>query len=279
MITIHLMGGLGNQLFQIFCLLNYSLKYKTAFRLPLSKRDLLSPLDNKSPRPTYWENIFKNLSQFLVQFEAPSILYQETSFLYTKIPELDFQHNYKLFGYFQSYKYFEENYDNILRLLDISNKIKMVKENNKRYFDKRTISLHFRIGDYITRPDCHPILNEDYYIKAILYITERAKVEQILYFGEFGDQKLIEERITKLKQFFPDIDFVWCNFNLPDWEQMLLMASCEHNILANSSFSWWGAYLNRNLSKMVCYPTVWFGSSMKNDLRDLFPEKWIKIGV
>ena len=56
---------------------------------------------------------------------------------------------------------------------------------------------------------------------------------------------------------------------------MLYMSLCRHNIIANSSFSWWGAYFNSNKEKIVCYPSVWFGNNM--DTRDLCPETWIKM--
>jgi hypothetical protein len=58
---------------------------------------------------------------------------------------------------------------------------------------------------------------------------------------------------------------------------MLLMSVCDHNIIANSTFSWWGAYLNQNPSKIVCYPGTWFGPALKHDTRDLFPTDWVKM--
>jgi hypothetical protein len=64
---------------------------------------------------------------------------------------------------------------------------------------------------------------------------------------------------------------------LEDWEQMLLMSLCNHNIIANSTFSWWGAYLNDNPGKIVCYPEHWFMPEVKKDVTDLFEEDWIKI--
>ena len=65
---------------------------------------------------------------------------------------------------------------------------------------------------------------------------------------------------------------------IPDWQQMLLMSICNDNIIANSTFSWWGSYFNENPDKIVCYPGVWFGPKLtQNNTVDLFPEDWKKI--
>jgi hypothetical protein len=66
---------------------------------------------------------------------------------------------------------------------------------------------------------------------------------------------------------------------LADWEQLLLMSCCHHNIIANSTFSWWAAYFNSWKDKIVCYPSVWFGNIANHDTKDLCPEEWIKIQV
>ena len=58
---------------------------------------------------------------------------------------------------------------------------------------------------------------------------------------------------------------------------MLLMSNCNHNLIANSTFSWWGAYFNSNTERKVCYPSVWFGPECRNSTRDLFPENWVKV--
>jgi hypothetical protein len=66
---------------------------------------------------------------------------------------------------------------------------------------------------------------------------------------------------------------------LSDWEQLLFMSCCNHNIIANSTFSWWAAYFNSWEDKIVCYPSVWFGPSANHNTMDLCPESWNKISV
>jgi hypothetical protein len=68
---------------------------------------------------------------------------------------------------------------------------------------------------------------------------------------------------------------VLCDYSIPDYEQLLLMSLTSHNIIANSTFSWWGAYFNNNINKIVCYPSLWNGSN--NNVKDLFPDSWNKI--
>ena len=101
----------------------------------------------------------------------------------------------------------------------------------------------------------------------------------ILIFGECDDDKVINGRIRDFKHHFPNVNFIKCNYDIPDWEQMLLMSLCDHNIIANSSFSWWGAYFNKNPEKIVCYPSQWFGPTLRNDVSDLFPDGWNRINV
>ncbi len=99
------MGGLGNQLFQIFALINLSFELKIPFKLPVNKNDIVSPLDKQSKRPTYWNNIFKILQRFVIQFEEPYVLIKENhDSTFYNLAELPLQNNknYKLHGYFQS---------------------------------------------------------------------------------------------------------------------------------------------------------------------------------
>ena len=74
------------------------------------------------------------------------------------------------------------------------------------------------------------------------------------------------------------MDFIGIDHNIPDWQQLLLMSGCHHNIIANSTFSWWGAYMNTNAGKVVLYPEVWFGPKLSDkNVEDLCPLEWRKI--
>jgi hypothetical protein len=291
MITCYLMGGLGNQLFQIFCTIAYSIKTKNPFWFS-NKKQLGEFGQGITVRYTYWESFLKSLKPFIKNLEYTSDMYtiREKRFEYSSLEEIYIRdENVLLYGYFQSPLYFEEYKTHIFKMIKLNDNKEIVKQiyfnnnsNEDKYLDlSRTISLHFRIGDYKLYPDAHPILNIDYYNNALQYILNNNKIcENILYFFEQKDIKEVTEKINILKQSFTNVNFIPINnsIGLEDWQEMLLMSMCKHNIIANSSFSWWGAYLNDNTEKIVCYPELWFGSALKDKcIKDLFPKNWIKI--
>ena len=137
--------------------------------------------------------------------------------------------------------------------------------------------MHFRLGDYKKLQDFHPIATHKYYENALNCFKSQFPETNfnILYFCEDEDANEVLTTIQNLEKEFPNYKFKRANNTLADWEQMLYMSLCRHNIIANSSFSWWGAYFNSNKEKVVCYPSVWFGNNM--DTRDLCPDSWIKM--
>jgi hypothetical protein len=279
MIYIEIMGGLGNQLFQIFCGIAYSLENRIPFKINANKFDLVSPLDNISKRPTYWSNILKNLSPFTYQEQLAIPTYiEKTHFRFKKIPIIT--QDFRLHGYYQSYKYFDGQFANICKMINLDNQKAELYKKYKILFTgvKKPISMHFRIGDYIKNQEMHPILNSTYYIESINYLRSKMpNLEEnyyLLIFGELCDNEKIAQAIENIKN-ISNIEILICDYNIPDYEQLLLMSLTSHNIIANSTFSWWGAFLNNNVNKLVCYPSLWNGSN--NNVKDLFPETWTKI--
>jgi hypothetical protein len=278
------MGGLGNQLFQIFATISYAINYKIKFNF--NKCDFTGGVGKTIKRDTYWDNFLYKLKPFLLSNkEFPQLkTIKEKEFAYNNLDILSVSsENICLYGYFQSYKYFQNVYYTIYKLLDIDKQkdkvVHLYNELSKTNFERnKTISLHFRLGDYKKITEVHPIMPYEYYKNALQHIiTNDTTISNILYFCEEEDIQDVEITINKLKNDFGTIHFERTNNHLKDWEQMLLMSCCKHNIIANSSFSWWGAYLNNNLKKIVCYPHTWFGSNVKHDTKDLFPKEWVKI--
>lgn len=280
MITCNLMGGLGNQIFQIFTTISYAIKSKNRF--DFLDVDKLGE-GSTTIRPTYWNTFFSNLKPFLIKkFPEPIHVIREKDFLYNELPINEmYNKNVLIYGYFQSYKYFHNHYAVICRMIGLE------KKKNELLFNlgftndflKNSCSMHFRIGDYKNIQHVHPLATYDYYEKTLSHIQNKNPSQSftIFYFCEEVDIEDVLQIIKPLSLKFVDYNFERGDNSLEDWEQMLLMSSCHHNIIANSSFSWWAAYLNTWEDKIVCYPSVWFGPSANIDTRDLCPDDWKKI--
>ena len=278
MITSYLMGGLGNQLFQIFAAISYAINNKHKFSF-VNNSILTSGLTR---RYTYWGNLLHRLKFCLVNQYNHDILLKEKCFSYNKVESITNLHsNIMLYGYFQSYKYFQENYETIYKLLDFKNQKEILLQKvqlNKLYLNN-TISMHFRMGDYKKLHNYYPIQKYEYYETSLNCIKSAKPYIQfnVLFCCEEEDIDDVLIIINKLALRFPTYTFNKCDNSLEDWEQMLLMSCCHHNIIANSSFSWWSAQLNEEPDKLVCYPSVWFGPDAKHDTCDLCPPDWIEI--
>ena len=118
-----------------------------------------------------------------------------------------------------------------------------------------------------------------YYKTALQHTIQRTGRNDwnILYFYEKQDTDMVKERIELLQEEFNHLTFTPINTEIVDYEQVLLMSLCQHNIIANSSFSWWGAWLNSNPDKKVIAPVNWFGQQANLDTSDLIPGNWIRL--
>ena len=297
MITCQIMGGLGNQLFQICTTIAYAIQQKQSFGFVYSPFSI-----GMTKRSTYWDDLLFNLKKYTyLSLDKQERMIRETGFHYTELPNLfppiNDDATILLYGYFQSPKYFQKEWNQIHEMIDFDElkiKIRTKIQPLLSLTDlQNTISMHFRMGDYKLVPDCYEILTLEYYEKSIRFILNKIKKREkksgkskssknILYFCEDKDHQYVIPMIEKLKYIFPHLNFMKVDNDLwEDWEQMLLMSYCKYNIIANSTFSWWGAFLNSNENRIVCYPSIWFGPKNAHfDTRDLFPNTfWEKIEI
>lgn len=279
-ITCQLMGGLGNQLFQISTVI--AIGSNTQRKIVFTYSDVL---ETGIIRSTYWNNFLSGLKIFTkpaVELAKTDFrFYKEESFAYNPPPNFENVKNLWLYGYFQSYKYFEDKKDLLFKLLRLTQqKDEAIKQNPALIsHDHNNIAMHFRLGDYKNIQDCHPLMTLEYYENALRFIVE-SKVEsshRVLYFCQAEDDSIVAEYINRLSNLFPEVTFQKVEDDIVDWKQLLLMSCCNDNIIANSTFSWWGAYFNENANKIVCYPEVWFGPKLSHNISDLFPVDWHKI--
>ncbi|MEI6553564.1 MAG: alpha-1,2-fucosyltransferase, partial [bacterium] len=135
-----------------------------------------------------------------------------------------------------------------------------------------SISIHIRRGDYISNQEAnnfHGSCSIDYYTEAINII--KGKVSNPIFFVFSDDIAWVKENLKS------DIVATWVSeYNLDNTEDLLLMSFCKHQIIANSSFSWWGAYLNRNINKIVIAPKKWIANKGYNT-DEITPSSWIKL--
>ena len=270
-ITCSLMGGLGNQLFQIFATMAHGI-YTNQSVVFLRQEKL-------GARFTAWNTLLKGLQPILVN-ELPynMLVVREPEFPYNKLPYIPSK-NVSFFGYFQSEKYFKQCYNHIYQICGIGKRRDELKVRlPSDEFLGTTVSLHFRIGDYKKIQHYHPIMTLEYYSNALAHIQSKVSGPlKVVYFCEEVDLGDVLVVVDNLEKKFPECAFVRCVEGLADWEQMLYMSFCNHNIIANSTFSWWGAYFNPNAEKIVCYPSVWFGPAANADVRDLCPSEWVRV--
>jgi hypothetical protein len=291
MISIQLMGGLGNQLFQIFTTIAYAIRHKRKFIFPYS--------DKLGQRVTYWNNFMSPLKLFTTANMIHKVsnddinnlpLVSERGYHFHEFHQLDSVDMFQLGGYFQSYKYFQDAQDQIYGLFRMEQQKTTAKGRYGNLFagHANVISMHFRLGDYKQLQQYHPIMPPVYYRDSLSKIIEKGELKKarVLYFCEAEDNEYVRSVVKEIQQLFENgtcvLEFVKVDDKIEDWKQMLIMSVCQHNIIANSSFSWWGAYLNANPSKIVCYPSLWFGDVMHQhhgykDTSDLFPPEWIKV--
>lgn len=291
-ITCNIMGGLGNQLFQIATTIAYAIRMKCVFVFPYS-------IEVFKNRFSYWHSFLSSLRSFTTDNPKGKRTntdlnylpkYPERAHHFTPIPAFD--RSVFLQGYFQSYLYFEKEKDAFFQYIRLREQQEKIRAFYSDYFPENvvTVSMHFRIGDYQFLPDYHPILPFAYYQRALDLLLRKISDSSsetpihVLYFCEKEDHVKVQNVLESLEYDREKVSLVHVEDAMEDWQQMLMMSLCDHHIIANSTFSWWGAYFHSYFSRkdtiepMILYPSIWFGPALREKVvSDLFPKDWIKI--
>ena len=286
MVVIYLRDRLGNQLFQIA--FGYAVAKKLNKKLYFFG-DIQSELLHVNK---HFKNLNINILP-IVEYNKFSAKRNKTFFnrigiskYYLQYNELEFSYcpisdNIKtpiLFkGFWQSPLYFSGYEKDILELFEINNQ--NLNELSLGYLKKiqltTSVAIHIRRGDYIssaTNLQKHGICDKVYYNKSIDLLN--ATISNLKYFIFTDDPNWALEHMQ-----FPNAEIVLTkNQGENAWQDMFLMSSCNHQIIANSSFSWWAAWLNKNENKLVIAPKIWFADAKFNDATTgLIPKSWIRL--
>lgn len=264
MIFCNLQGGLGNMFFQIAATISLSIDNDVDFCFPNLNQhlDYLNADNHYNSKLNHSKEyliFLKNLQTFNIQY-FDSIIKYPFDFVKKDIPK----NNVLIDGFFQSEKYFKHNRETIIKTFDFKNNISLPNK-YKELLDNKCTSIHVRRGDYVKYPNLHPTQSLEYYLNSIYLLSHKTDI-----FLVFSD------------------DINWCKENLKidnavyiekekDYIELYLMSLCDNNIISNSSFSWWGAWLNEKEDKTVIGPEKWFGNDIKHNTGDIIPEDWIKL--
>lgn len=254
MISSYFQGGLGNQLFQISAALSLAEDNGDKSVFNMAYHDL--PKQGRKCK-NYLNSILRNVN-FSSKYK-PSSFYHEPDFCYNKIP---YSPNICLVGYFQSEKYFVHNREIIKKTFSIDKESQeIIKSKYDNILNKAPISVHIRRGDYLSSNGVHPVCTKDYYERAFEMFDADST---FLIFSD--DIKWCRQNFIGDRYYFAEGN--------EDYIDLYLMSKCSHNIIANSSFSWWAAWLNDNTHKRVISPKNWFGGDAKFDTKDVRPQGW-----
>jgi hypothetical protein len=247
-------GRAGNQLFQIACCIATAKKHGVDYYIP-----------NETASPETWEFYFKD--KFPIYTKEMKMMlrddyYEPSSFNFVPVPYRQGT-NLLLHGYWQTEKHFSEYREDILKAFDFM-------YNGIKY---PYVSIHVRRGDYLELEDKHPTVNDSYLKQAIKIFSDKGHKFYMVYSDDYEWCK------KYFMDNYPDLNFTYSVGNSAV-DDLTSMSCCEHNIISNSSFSWWGAWLNRNPNKIVVSPSAknWFGKGNSHLLTEnIIPESWVQI--
>jgi hypothetical protein len=256
-------GGIGNVMFKLAAAISLALDNDIDY---IFSNEFIRPADMVATNGyndyrVYYNNILRNI-QFINNLPKNYKIFNQSGFHFEPIPYSSGD-NLLLTGYYQSEKYFKNNKQYIFDLFKPTDEIKQLIVSN--YLDTTNlVSIHVRRGDYLQYPNHHPQQTIEYYKTAAEIIgLDR---EYIIFSDDLNG-------CIDMFDFLPNKQFFTTNIN---WLDLYMMSSCSDNIICNSSFSWWAAYLNDSATKQIIAPKRWFGSAYADyNISDLIPDSWI----
>lgn len=282
-IITNIIGGLGNQFFQYAT--GRAISYKTGLPLVLD----ISEFENYQLRNfllneynIHAEIISRDTAlsfkgenrwqRYLNRFIRKRFIVEKEFAFDSSI--LDISKPVFLYGYWQSEKYFVEIRDILLKELTLKSPLSGLNLDMATHIQtSQSVALHVRRGDYISgkkNTEKYAICSLDYYKQSIQYFAHSTKNPYFFIFSD--DHAWVKENLRI------DYPTVFVDHNPPSsaCEDLRLMSLCQHQIIANSSFSWWAAWLNPNPNKIVIAPQKWF-NDLSINTSDLIPDQWIRL--
>lgn len=264
-------GRLGNQMFQFASTYGVAKKlgYEVAFPIENASNPNVEDFKDGVTRKVYFDiprifeidqSLLKSAKDIYTEYEVQEPHFHFCSDLF-KIPD-----SCNFSGYYQTEKYFDHCEEDIRRLFTFKKDIINQAKNKFPDLEYEKVAIHLRIGDYAALQNFHPVCEPEYYNRAIKNFLDKN-----YYFLVFSDD------IAHCKNIFGESDNIfYIEDNTPEID-LCIMSMCDHNIIANSSFSWWAAWLNQNKNKKVIAPKKWFGPAYESihDTKDLYPNTWI----
>jgi len=292
MIITRLIGGLGNQMFQYAAGRQIAMNNNTELKLDISKYNdqagitprkyMLSVFNIQASIATRQEiELFKINSEDIIQLCWNKIKltlqrrhYIQQNKLYSTHKFLAIPDNSYLEGYWGSEKYFKNIEEIIYKEFTLKNKPDAANRKMiARIKSCNSTSIHIRRGDYVFDEKTnkyHGVCDLGYYFKAIDLLAKKVNNPHFFIFSDDPDW------CKKNIQLNYPLVYVTHNLEKSDHIDMHLMSACKHNIIANSSFSWWGAWLNQNPQKIVIAPKYWF-KDKSISTKYLIPESWKRL--
>ena len=291
MIIVRLKGGLGNQLFQYAVgrhlaeirqvVLKIDISFFETYTLhtysmwPFDIQENFATREEVMELATPKESILDRfIGRVIPRPPKPAPTFIQEKYFHFDPNILSLPDNVYLDGHWQSEKYFANIKEIIRREFTVKTpQTGKDKELSELIGSSESVSLHIRRGSYVFLPEAnqtHGTCSMNYYYRCVDHLIKSIKNPHFFVFSDEPDWAR-----DNLKLAYPTT-FVEHNSADKDYEDLRLMSQCKHHIIANSTFSWWGAWLSKNPGKIVLAPKKWFNKS-KSDIKDLIPNSWYRI--